>query len=348
MSMGNLNLSLIDRINENSKLYPEVDALKKILSENGVDFEKRTIDVNKLAQYVKSTSKNGILMPTKEDIICKVYLSQILFPQRDNNKINYLFGKGIGIEIAILGRCIGRTRNDIKIEPRSHSDFEIYDAKETNPYDNYQEFVDVFMAQEYFPPTKTKGLNNIPETLLDDTHEVVDFYGLPILVPCLEILYVDKFLKRESTPREFGFDYEALSSQYTLDIEKCKKIFKTLYAQAEIESIKRSQIPFEELVQRIELFIKNSPEEILESFNSIAKRNMNTSYMGIPMAIVKYVGVDILVDGKISQEYLEKLRLQYDTYYESKLAEINSKYEDMIRDLSGKNFRNDNSPDYIL
>ena len=212
-----MDLSIIDKINENASRYPEMAQAKKILSENGVDFEKRT-DIDKLVAYQKSTSPNGIIMPTKDILVAKVCAALMLLPQKEQNgQINYLFGKGIGIEIALLGNCPGRQTSDASFEVRSHSDFEIYDVKDDKIFDQYPEFQQVFGAQEYFPESQTKGLVDIPSGYLDKTHQVVDFYGIEVLVPSLEVLYVDKCLRTESTPRPEGYDAHLLAKKYKLN-----------------------------------------------------------------------------------------------------------------------------------
>ena len=222
-----MDLSIIDKINENASRYPEMAQAKKILSENGVDFENRTVDIEKLIAYHKSTSPNGIIMPTKDVLVAKVCIALMLFPQKEaNGEINYLFGKGIGVEIALLGNCPGRQTSDAAFEPRSHSDFEIYDIKDEKVFDKYPNFQKVFGGQEYFPETKTKGFNSLPEGYLDQTHQVVDFYGIEVLVPSLEVLYVDKCLKKESTPRAEGCDAHLLAKKYKLNPELCKKLLK--------------------------------------------------------------------------------------------------------------------------
>ena len=343
MDISVYNLSIIDLINKNSKIYPEVAKTKEILTQNGINFETKEIDLEKLKHYVKSTSPNGILMPTKEDIVTKVYLSQILFPQKTGNKINYLFGKGIGVEIALMGQCRDRKSHNVSIEPRSHSDFELYDVKESNPYEKYSDFKDVFAAQEYFAPHQTKGLINIPDKLLDDTHEVVDFYGLPLLVPCLEILYVDKMIKRESTPREFGLDAEALSTKYDLDVSRCKKILTEFYMKPETEKQKKIIPPLEKLFENVKRLImnaiKNDDYTNINIFNNIAKISKKSTSGGIPTGVISSIDVKDLVDGELSKDFIGKATVAYEQYVEKAFATQKEIYDEILKDLTDKKSR---------
>ena len=45
---------------------------------------------------------------------------------------DYLFGKGVGVELALRGTVVGREKNPIVFPYRSHSDFEIYGTEQTN------------------------------------------------------------------------------------------------------------------------------------------------------------------------------------------------------------------------
>lgn len=148
-----------------------------------------------LKEWENKTEIGGIIMPQLEDFYRSVLVAISLNPQKnEDGKIEYLFGKGIGVEIALRGKVQGR--NVFGTEPmyRSHSDFELYDTKE-NPHTQY--FQEVFGSQEFYPQTKTKGLKDIPEGEMDTTHEIVDLDGYKILIPKLEILFLDKFLRKK-------------------------------------------------------------------------------------------------------------------------------------------------------
>ena len=184
-----------------------------------------------LKQWENETEINGIMMPELEDFYKTLLLAISTHPQKtEDGQINYLLGKGIGVEIALRGKIPTRTQYDTSPIYRSHSDFELYDTKE-NPYSVV--FQEIFGSQEYYPETKTKGLRNIPEGYMDNTYETVILEGYEILVPQLEILFLDKFLRKESTPREGIYDCELLADRYELNVELIKQYLEEYYFRYE-------------------------------------------------------------------------------------------------------------------
>ena len=179
-------------------------------------------------------------MPTEQDFYRKTLLATSLWHQQNGNKINYLLGKGAGVEVALRANVVGRTKRPVEFSYRSHSDFELYAVNpETGANTVYPDpFKKVFGAQEYFPVTKTKGLKNIPSTLLHETAELVDFGEVSVRIPQLELLFLDKYIARESTPRIEGIDAEVLAKQYVLDRQKVHQYLDQLVIQPEIEQIR--------------------------------------------------------------------------------------------------------------
>ena len=160
------------------------------------------MDIDKLKQYNESTTIDGIIMPTIEDFDNKVRLAISLWPQiNENEEISYLFGKGVGVELALRGKVLGREKNNHNFPYRSHSDFEIYDSIGYERIPESGNFIHVLGAQEIYPKTATKGLHGLDESLMDSTYDVVSYQGGTYLVTCLEILFLDKWMKQESTPR---------------------------------------------------------------------------------------------------------------------------------------------------
>ena len=215
---------------------PEIIEAQDFFKSMGVEIDenglvKMPISSEKLAELKKwqeeTVGQGGILMTNLQDFYKKVLLATSLFPQRDGNEINYLQGKGTGTEIALLGQVVGRKKNPVNFPIRSHSDFELYGVdveKQKQVQTSHSiypiEFAEVFGNQEYFPLSATKGLKEIPEDLLHETAEDVDFGGIKILVPQLELLFLDKYIAAESTPREDGSDAELLARAYDLDRDK--------------------------------------------------------------------------------------------------------------------------------
>ena len=204
-------------------------------SDMGLPIKNGLIDVEALTeeqikileQWEQSTEIEGIMMPGIGAFYKSVLVAISTNPQRDaDGKIRYLFGKGIGVEIALRGEIPGRTKFNTNPMYRSHSDFELYDAK-GEPYSPV--FKRIFGGQEYYPSTDTKGLHGIPEGQMDETCETVNLDGYEVLIPQLELLFIDKFLKKEATPRGGVYDYEVLAREYGLDVELVKQLFQKFY-----------------------------------------------------------------------------------------------------------------------
>ncbi len=221
--------------------------------------------IAKLAEWHEQTKEAGMDMPTESTFYKKVLLAVSLWHQSENEKTNYLLGKGIGVEVALKGRVSGRIKRPIEFSYRCDSDFELYGvnyAAEANGGNTTNQpiytkpFVEVLGGQEYFPLTKTKGLKNIPPTLLHRTAETVDFGGIPVLIPQLELLFLDKFIARESTPRPEGYDHELLAKQYVLDRAKVHQyldqlVIKPGLVEIELASIREYQSHFAGIKRQI-------------------------------------------------------------------------------------------------
>ena len=177
------------------------------------------MDIEQLKNYnSKTTDTFGIIMPTIEEFDNKIKIAISLWPQiNKNGGIDYLFGKGVGVELALRGEVNGRVKNYKNFPYRSHSDFEIYDSLGYEQIPESSSFVYVFGGQEIYPKTQTKGLACMESDLMDSTYDVVTYQGNTYLIPCLEILFLDKYMKRESTPRQEGYDAFLLMQEYKLN-----------------------------------------------------------------------------------------------------------------------------------
>lgn len=215
---------------------------------NGLITNKLTQEqITQLQKWQKSTTGDlGVIMPTEQDFFRKTLLAVSLWRQHERGKTNYLLGKGAGVEVALRGNIQNRTKRPIEFSYRSHSDFELYGV-DYNAGENganlggkpiyTKAFQEVFGSQEYFPVTKTKGLKNIPPALLHDTAEVVDFGGVPVRVPQLELLFLDKYIAKESTPRTEGRDADLLARQYVLDRSKIHQYLDQLVIKPAVSEI---------------------------------------------------------------------------------------------------------------
>jgi len=300
----------------------------------GIPFKNGLIDsealtneqLNLLVEWEEKTQDHGIMMPKIEDFYRSVLVAISLYPQKsEEGKINYLFGKGIGVEIALRGKVQGRNFLETNPEYRSHSDFELYDYKGIK----YPEsFKSVFGSQEIYPPTRTKGLNDIEDGVMDLTHEVVDLDGYEILLPRLELLFLDKFLRKESTPRESGYDCELLAQKYDLDLNLVNEYLEKYYFNYEFNKERSYHEHDESIVARVitkllksEIRDVNNIEEAIVSLNELAKtfQKMNENstskikMYGIDVqTYVPLTSKDVLINEKgmitLTEEYIKRAK----------------------------------------
>ncbi|MFA4887193.1 MAG: hypothetical protein WC595_03195 [Candidatus Nanoarchaeia archaeon] len=223
--------------------------------------------VSALKDWQTKTSRGSIIMPTIIDFYRKVSLAIYLFPQKNKKKeIGYLFGKGIGVEIALQGEVKGR-RKRVRFVCRSHSDFELYNfsCKSYPPA-----FREVFGAQEFYPPTKTKGLENIPNRFMSATAEEVNLGGFKVYIPELELLFLDKLISRESTPRKEGYDAVLLAKAYKLDKKKTLAYLEEFYIKWKIKKTEKDaarvleeyETTLTRNIKRMKVLLEKAREEV--------------------------------------------------------------------------------------
>ena len=218
-------------------------------------------EIEKFKKYNdETTSEFGIMMPTLETFDTKVLMATTLWPQiNKSGGIDYLLGKGVGVELALRGEVLGRDKNPVSFPFRSHSDFEIYDCLGYFEIPESEDFVYVFGAQEYYPKDSTKGLHGMDPNLMDSTYETVTYDGHIYLVPELEILFLDKYLRKESTPREEGCDALLLLQAYPLDIDRINELYDKYVSSIELAK-------FEEIMEgAYDIQVRNIPNNLLES-----------------------------------------------------------------------------------
>ena len=270
-------------------------------------------EMDKLKEWYENTREGTVQMPTEQSFYENVLLATSLFPQQENGDINYMFGKGIGIEIALRGKVESREKNDIEFPYRSHSDFELYGMDRESD----TQFTEIFGAQERYPTTTTKGLSNIEPGLMTNTAEQVDLDGITVLVPQLEILFLDKYLKQESTPREEGIDAALLAKQYDLDYGLVYKYLLEYSIKPQIKAGLQKEVPSKEkAVQQINKFLNEcenifiddfdrSPntEEFCEDVNDRIDtyKSMGIPKFGIPIEVYDVIMSDDLIDMGNSQ-----------------------------------------------
>lgn len=249
-----------------------VDAVK-YFEDIGIPIKNGFIDLMALTdnhiQLLKDWEKKtkddkGIMMPELVDFYRSVFVAISLNSQKNKDgTIRYLFGKGIGIEIALRGIVQDRKVYEHHPKYRPHSDFELYDAKE----DVYTHiFQDVFSSQEFYPPTFTKGLMQIPNDFMDKTFEIVNLCGYEVLIPKLELLFLDKFIAKEYTPRDGKYDCELLAERYDLDKKNVYEYLEKFYF---IQAINKEREKGKKTKDEFEEFILNGLDSIIEEDDSI-------------------------------------------------------------------------------
>src|SRR3989338_7053634 len=320
----------------------------------------------KLREWHDQTRDGGIDMPTEKAFYEKVLLAISLWRQQEGEKINYLLGKGTGVEVALRGNVAGRTKRPIEFSYRSHSDFELYgvDYEAAENGANLggkpvytESFVKIFGNQEYFPVTKTKGLKNIPPTLLHETAEIVDFCGVTVPVPQLEILFLDKYLSRESTPRPEGHDAELLARQYVLDRAKTHQYLDQLaiepaVAQIQAQTQKDYQGQLDSIKRNIaftrrefeEEEIDPSPQDLVRKINEriqsmldIHGAKKSISYSGIRLNLWQALTPE-QVDSEgnvVDQEFLQRLQEKVKQMETSAIERYQGKHQELDQLFDG-------------
>lgn len=190
-----------------------------------LEAEPTAEQLTQLRTWHKTTSNGGIIMPNMDTFTAKVVLANALMPQRDESgNITYLFGKGVGAELALQGEAAGRNKRAKDVPYRTHCDFEIYGAT-TDSYSaipHSARFTAVFGNQEIYPVGNTKGLHDLPPDYLHKTAELINYGGVDLLVPRLELQFVEKFEKsNETVERRLRekTDAEWLATAYDMDTD---------------------------------------------------------------------------------------------------------------------------------
>ena len=310
----------------------------KMLNKEVLDYN----DIKEIRNYHIDTSSEGIMVKTYEEFINKILLMIKLWPQKLDNNINYLFGNGIGIELALQGNVMGRKKNNNCYSYRPHSDIILYDVKiqdYEDTKDSYK-FKEAFGNIEFYPSYELKVLSNINSDLLDKNSETVIINNHKVLIPELEILFLEKYLQRELVSRSEGYDYELLFNEYDLNIDKIINYLEDYYIKPKIT---KDEEYYNELLDKqiksIERILNNGGKivtnlENLElQIDSFPKgRNMNYAGISIDLWIplniksITYKNKYYYIDDK---KYLEKLKQRIKIYSENEYQ----RYEEIVVDI---------------
>ena len=302
------------------------------------------IDIDSIRLWNIDSSIDGVLMPDYDTFIDKVLVISKLWKQLEDNKVNYLFGMGIGIELALQGNVIGRKKNNNCYPYREHNELYLYDVN--SPCSS--QILKVFNPNVY-GKTKTFVLNGMNEDLMDNDYDVVMIHNHKVLIPCLEILFLDSYLSGGMERRKEGSDYELLINEYQLDVNKVISYLENYYIRSLVEnSDKRYDNLVEEQIEAIERILNNGKRAdrslfSLEEQISAYPTGKNLKYAGIYVDLWIPVDVDSIVykNGSykiIDDKYIEKLKTRVYLYKENEMQ----RYEEITIEIKNLLERSDN------
>ena len=310
----------------------------KLLNKEVLDYN----DIKEIRNYHIDTSSEGVMVKTYDDFINKILLMVKLWPQKEGNNINYLFGSSVGLELALQGNVVGKKKNNNCYTYRPHNEIILYNVKIID-YEDTQDsynFKEAFGNIEFYPSYELKVLSNINNDLLDKNYETVIINNHKVLIPELEILFLEKYLQRELVSRSEGYDYELLFNEYELDIDKILNYLEDYYIKPKIS---KDEEYYNELLGRqikaIERILNNGGKiitnlENLELQIDAFPKGKNMNYAGIsidlwiPLNIksITFKNKYYYIDDK---KYLEKLKQRIKIYSESEYK----RYEEIVVDI---------------
>lgn len=300
---------------------------------------------------------NGLLMPTFKDFLEATQEAVVLMPQEGD--YFYLAGKGWGTEIALQGEVDGRVKRLGSIPARSHSDFELYGTKDDFRYTD--DFYDRFGAQEVYPRSRTKGLFELPDDLLRRTAEKAKLPcadgTIEVLLPQLELLFLDKWMKRETTPRPIDgvpvCDAECLAATYDLNapllhtylerhvigpekknLEEAKARCRKNQVNAVVKTLKQIWLASQEEDRKT-----LSEKELAQALNEKMRQFSSALYNGIAgLAFVPLRPDDIVASGKglgVTDDYAARATTSIEEAFEQKKRVTDSLHKELDLSLAG-------------
>ena len=310
----------------------------KLLEKKDFTYE----DIKDIRKYHLDTYNEGIVISNYQEFINKIILITKLWPQEQNNKINYLFGSEIAIELALQGNVLNRRKNNHCYPLKKHGEIVLYDTKIIDLGDTKESanIKNAFGNIECYNYTNTKVLSGLEKELLDKNHDTVILNNEKILIPELEILFLDSYLQKELNPRKEGYDYELLLMEYELDTEKIINYLEEYYIKPKINNDKRYYDELlEKQVKAIERILNNGGKiitnlENLESQVNLFPKGKNMTYAGILIDLwIPLTMNNIVYKNKYyvieDNKYIEKLKKRVEIY---SLAEY-QRYEELVIDI---------------
>ena len=300
--------------------------IKEILNK-----ELEDLDIEELRLWNIDSSIDGVLMPDYDSFVDKILVISKLCNQKDNNKINYLFGMGLGIELALQGNVIGRRKNNNCYPYRKHNEIYLYDVDKNNNYfyNSESPLFKVFNCLVY-DKTSTTILNNMPVDLMDNNYDMVMIHNHKILIPCLEILFLDSYLSGGMDKRVEGADYELLIREYELDVNKVISYLENYYINYLIDNSdsRYDNLALEQIsaIERILNTGKRADRSLfsLEEQISSYPTGKNLKYAGIYVDLWIPIDVDSVIYKNggykiVDDKYMEKLKTRVRLYKENEM-----------------------------
>jgi len=311
----------------------------KLLNKEVLDYN----DLKEIRNYHIETSVEGIKFKTYDDFINKIILMTKVWNQTENENVNYLFGNSVATEIALQGNVVGRKKNNHCYPYREHSDVVLYDVKIFD-YDDTMDsndFRNTFGNVEFYSSNETKILTMLPNDLLDNTLETVIINNKKILIPQLEIIFLESYLNRELISREHGYDYELLFNEYELDINKILRYLEEYYIKPKINSdYEYYSKLLDKQIKAIERILNNGGKiaanlDNLELQISSFPKGRSMIYAGINVDLWIPLTIDSIGYNKDKLyfiddvSYIDKLKKRINIYSENEYQ----RYEEILVDI---------------
>ena len=309
-----------------------------------IDKELNDIDIEKLRLWNIDTSDEGVIMPDYYSFVDKILIISKLCKQKEDDRINYLFGMGVGIELALQGNVIGRCKNNNCYPYRPHSEIYLYNVDNKNIEFYNSNLFKVFNKCKILNKDKTYMLNGLSNDLLDNNYDMVMINNHKVLIPCLEILFLDSYLSGGMDKRVEGYDYQLLIREYKLDVDKIINYLENYYVNYLIDNFdSKYDNLVEEQISAIERILNTGKRADRSLFNleeqiSSYPTGNNLKYAGIYVDLWIPLDVDSVVYKNggykiIDNKYIEKLKSRVRLYKENEMQryeEIAIKIKKMI------------------
>ena len=299
------------------------------------------MDIETLKKWNLDTTVDGVYMPDYDTFLNKVLLIIELYAQKED-KINYLFGMGLAIELALQGNVYKRKKNNNCYSYRPHNSLYLYnvDKQDNSFYNNDNALFKVFNNICIFDKQNTVNLHNLEYSYFDNNYDIVYLCNKKIYIPKLEILFLDSYLSKQSSSRDGVHDYELLLNEYDLNLDEIIRYIENYYIdyQIKLDDSKYDNLVDEQIgaIERILNTGKKIDRALfsLEEQISAYPKGKDLKYASIyvDLWIPLYIDSIEVIDGvyKITDSnYIDKLKNRIYLYKEKDMQ----KYELIIENI---------------